>query len=89
MDEINDWQREYNIFILLDHINGRCVRMTWVRIIAIVSYNNRFNYQIVDNTNKYQKMPKAVNGDIFDYHWNYSYDQYLIDERTDNPWWKD
>ena len=42
---INQIQNKYNVFILLDHITTRRLRMGWKRIIAIVGYLS-FNVDI-------------------------------------------
>lgn len=85
-DEVDSWHQKYNIFNLLSYITNRDMRMAWERVIAVVSYNNRFNYKC---DGKFQQIPKAINGSIFDYRFHYKYSEYLVDKNTENSWWID
>jgi len=90
---IDQLQTEYNIFVLLDHIQDRRGRMTWERILPLVCYLNP-KKQSANNTennshssNQEQTIPTMI-GNIFHKYFSYTYAAYNRDKERDNRWWR-
>ena len=73
---INQIQNKYNVFILLDHITTRRLRMAWERIIAIV-------VQLLYNTHITHIMSKDIINERFGYNWT----DYCRDKNRYDRWW--